>query len=119
MYSFGDDDGKLGEYAWYKNNSGDKTNSVGKKQSNTWGLYDMHGNVWEWVEDDWHPSYTGAPNDGRAWIDEPRAANYVTRGGSWSQKSSNLRSATRAGAGPAYRSDRVGIRLARNVTIGP
>jgi len=66
-YSFGDDDSKLGEYAWYSENSGDKTHPVGKKGANPWGLYDVHGNVWEWVQDPWHDTYNGAPADGSAW----------------------------------------------------
>ena len=64
-YSFGDSESKLGDYAWYHENSGDKTHPVGKKKPNPYGLYDMHGNVWERVQDERH-SYDGAPNDGSA-----------------------------------------------------
>lgn len=50
---------------------------------NELGLYDMSGNVWEWCEDDWHSDYTGAPTDGRAWLDSPRSNSRSIRGGSW------------------------------------
>ena len=63
-YSFGE--GKISEYAHHNSNA---TRNVGELKPNPWGLYDMHGNVWEWCQDDWHDDYNGAPTDGSAWID--------------------------------------------------
>ncbi len=84
-YYWGDDAGatQINDYAWYDGNRGSGTHSVGQKKPNAWGLYDMSGNVSEWCEDDYHESYTGAPADGRAWIDSPRASTRMIRGGYW------------------------------------
>ena len=118
-YSFGDDASKLGEYAWYQDNSSKTTHRVAGKKPNPWGLYDMHGNVWEWVEDDWHDSYEGAPADGRAWVDNPRGSVRVVRGGSWDDGARDCRSATRGNGGPDIRYVSVGFRLSRSVALGP
>ena len=109
-YSFGDDKSKLGDYAWYIDNSGDKTHThpVGQKKPNSWGLYDMHGNVWEWVQDSWHDDYNGAPTDGSAW--ENGDGTYrVIRGGGWCDFAGDCRSADRP-RGPR-RSSNLGFRL--------
>jgi formylglycine-generating enzyme required for sulfatase activity len=113
-YSFGDDDSKLGEYAWYSENSGDKTHPVGKKEANPWGLYDVHGNVWEWVQDEWHDTYNGAPVDGSVWEDGVSASR-VHRGGSWISLARRCRSANRGRNGQAYRSRNLGFRLLQEV----
>jgi hypothetical protein len=84
---------------------------VGEKEANGFGLYDMHGNVWEWVEDDWNKGYKGAPDDGRAWIDEPRGSFRVIRGGSWNGSAGGCRSAYRNGDGPGDRDNFLGFRL--------
>ncbi len=82
-------------------------------------LYDMHGNVLEWVEDDWHYNYEGAPNDGRAWIDEPRGANRVYRGGGWFGDAQRCRSALRYDNEPGSCRRDVGFRLVRSVALSP
>jgi formylglycine-generating enzyme required for sulfatase activity len=113
-FSFGDEKGKLGDYAWYKDNANDQTHPVATKKPNPWGLFDMHGNVWEWVEDD----YDGAPDDGSAWIDNPRSDHRVIRGGSWYDGARFCRSAYRSGNSPGHRSFNLGFRLSRSITLG-
>jgi formylglycine-generating enzyme required for sulfatase activity len=71
----------------------EKTTPVGKFPANAFGLYDMHGNVWEWCEDTWHESYVGAPTDGSAWVSE--SDKRILRGGSWDNYARSCRSALR------------------------
>jgi formylglycine-generating enzyme required for sulfatase activity len=85
----------LEDVAWFGGNSGGKTHPVGEKEPNTFNLYDMHGNVWEWVEDDWHNNYSGAPADGSAWVETPRGGGRVMRGGAMHYDSWYCRSAQR------------------------
>jgi formylglycine-generating enzyme required for sulfatase activity len=111
-YCFGDNETQLGEYAWYSDNSGQKTHPVGEKKSNAWGLYDMHGNVWEWCQD-WYDNgyYAGSPAD-----DPPGPAtgsDRVGRGGSWYFPAGRCRSADRFGFGPGYRIIHLGFRVSR------
>ena len=111
-YSFGDKADDLGDYAWFKGNSAGNDPPVGKKKPNAWGLYDMHGYVWEWCADAWHKDHEGAPTDGTA-----RAAKdvkeRVMRGGSWNDGADAARSAFRQGRPPDTRSDAVGFRCVR------
>jgi formylglycine-generating enzyme required for sulfatase activity len=92
---------------------------VGEKEANAFGLYDMHGNVWEWVEDDWHDDYQGAPDDGRAWIDDSRGAQRVIRGGGWGDVAHGCRSAARGSISPGNRITNLGFRLSRPLALGP
>ena len=110
-YSFGDDPSQLGDYAWFGGNSGRETHPVGKKQPNAFGLYDMHGNVWEWVADTYHDNYDGAPNDGSIWGSLGDGKTKVLRGGSWGLNPLNCRSAYRNGSAPDNRSNYIGARV--------
>ena len=113
-YSFGDDESKLNEYAWYAENSGSKTHPIGQKKPNSWGLYDMHGNVWEWVQDNWHENYNGAPSNGSVWEDED-SSDRVSRGGSWYCNTEFCRSAGRFRREPESRFSNLGFRLLREL----
>jgi formylglycine-generating enzyme required for sulfatase activity len=113
-YSFGDDESKLNKYAWYDKNSGSGTHPVGQKKPNSWNLYDMHGNVWEWVQDGWHDKYEGAPSDGSAWEDG-NSSFRVFRGGSWHFDARYCRSAVRNWFDPSDRDGDVGFRLLRKL----
>ncbi|AUB80399.1 formylglycine-generating enzyme family protein [Candidatus Thiodictyon syntrophicum] len=113
-WSFGDDEKATGDYAWFGGNAGDKTHPVGEKRANPWGLYDMHGNVYEWVQDNLHKDYQGAPMDGRPWVDTT-GVRRVLRGGCWAGEALLLRSAYRNRHDPGRRSRYFGFRLA----LGP
>jgi formylglycine-generating enzyme required for sulfatase activity len=118
-YSFGDDPGKLEDHAWFAGNSNKTTQRVAGKKPNPRGLYDMQGNVAEWVEDDYHGSYQGAPADGRAWVDDPRGSDRVVRGCGWGGEAQRCRSASRAGFWIDCRDDGIGFRLAKSAVPGP
>ncbi len=89
------------------------TSPVASLPTNLWGLYDMHGNVWEWTQDHWHENYRDAPSDGSAWIDSDAGALRVIRGGSWRVSARRVRAAYRYGRDPGYRFDSLGFRCAR------
>ena len=91
------------------------TSRVGQFAPNPWGLFDMHGNVWEWVQDPVHDNYEGAPNTGVAWEEGGDATRRILRGGSWLYAPHYLRSALRNGFSAALGNDIVGFRVSRNL----
>ena len=101
-WSFGNEEGVLGDYAWYKSNCGGQTHPVGQKKPNAFGLYDMHGNVWEWCNDWYDEDYYKNSLD-----KNPKGPNSgefrVLRGGSWGDYPFNLRTALRYGLIPGSR----------------
>ena len=113
-YSFGDDPSQLHRYAWFSENSSSTSHPVGGKIPNSFGVYDMHGNVWEWVQDCWNSDYVGAPTDGSNW-GLGDCSKRVARGGSWSGYPQSLRQAYRVGYDTALRGSVIGFRVARSL----
>jgi formylglycine-generating enzyme required for sulfatase activity len=110
-YSCGDSESQLSEYGWFDGNSGSKTHPVGQKKPNAWGLYDMHGNVWEWCQD-WYGAYpSGSATDPTGAMSGSRRGS---RGGSWLNDARTCRSAHRRGFTPGDRERRLGFRVVRS-----
>ncbi len=111
-YCFGDEEAKLKEYGWYEENSGMRTYPVGQLTSNAWGLYDMHGNVWEWVQDWYAEDYykqRSVPD-----VDPQGPENgqsRVLRGGAFFDSQRNARCAYRGRCSPADADDDYGVRV--------
>jgi formylglycine-generating enzyme required for sulfatase activity len=109
LWHFGDNESELEEYAWYWGNSGGRTNPVGLKKANAWGLHDMHGNVWEWCWDWWGTF----PNP--ADLNDPEGAasgsRRMSRGGGWGNDAWGAQSARRSDSWPYGRSDGLGFRF--------
>lgn len=104
---------RVGAVAWYDGIFSFGVDAVADKSPNAFGLYDMSGNVWEWVQDYYHDSYNGAPADGSAWTSGEKQEYRVRRGGSWNFSASYSRAAVRDFYSPGTRIDSGGLRLAR------
>jgi formylglycine-generating enzyme required for sulfatase activity len=108
-YSFGDDDALLEQYAWYAKNDKGTTHPVGQLKPNAWGLYDMHGNVWEWIQD-WRGPYPAEAVTDPQGPATGNARGY--RGGGWGYGATRCRSADRSYDAPGYVYGTHGFRLA-------
>jgi formylglycine-generating enzyme required for sulfatase activity len=129
IYSFGEsalqpgDTGNrasgLDNYAWHTGNAAGNDPPVGAKKPNPWGLYDMHGYLWEFVADPWHDNYDGAPTSGREWTTTEARPRRVVRGGSWKDRYEHLTSSSRRAVAADLADDAIGFRCVRAAVIKP
>ena len=108
-YSFGDAVDKINDYGWHNGNAAGNDPPVGAKKPNPWGLYDIHGYLWEWCLDTGHNNYNQSPSDGSAWI-TAKSKTRIARGGSWKDKPLKLTSSFRFIVPVDHKDDALGLR---------
>jgi formylglycine-generating enzyme required for sulfatase activity len=111
-YSFGGDDKQLEQYGWYVKNAGGHTQPVGQRQPNAWGLHDMNGNVWEWVQDRYGLYTPAAATDPQG---PEKGVLRVLRGGAWNQAPIHCRASARLYGAPQARNVHIGFRLVQDL----
>lgn len=112
-WSFGDDPAALPRYAWFGQQGDIGTQPVGGRLPNPWGLFDMYGNVWEWVQDCWHDDYQSAPHEAVVWAGGD-CSRRMLRGGAWNSPANYARSAVRGSYSPQLNDPENGFRIARS-----
>ncbi|PON14518.1 formylglycine-generating enzyme family protein [Candidatus Entotheonella serta] len=112
VYSFGDDVHQLPTYAWFAGNAAKQPHAVGQHPPNSWGLYDMHGNVWEWGQDSYSPYSPQAVTDP---VGPEDVSHRIIRGGSWLDTAEKCRSSYRLYRHPIDRDGTIGFRLLKMV----